>query len=87
MTTDMIQRQTITVICENVAQAQADIAQAFSLLQGAKERLTATLMPRRRLLTRNWEKPADCTMPRFKNGGMRTRGAGCRSTTTTRRTS
>ena len=43
MTTDILQRQTITVICDNVAKAQVDIAQAFTLLQGAKERLSATL--------------------------------------------
>mgnify|MGYP001580653666 FL=1 len=42
-TTDLIPHQTITAICDNVSQAQADIAQAFVLLQGAKERLTATL--------------------------------------------
>ena len=42
-TTDLIPHQTITAICDNVAQAQADMAQAFALLQGAKERLTAVL--------------------------------------------
>ena len=49
MTTDIMQRQTITVICDNVVQAQADIAQAFALLQGAKERLSATLGSQRPL--------------------------------------
>ena len=43
MTTDILQRQTIAVICDNVAKAQTDIAQAFLLLQGAKDRLGATL--------------------------------------------
>ena len=43
MDTLPIQHQTITAIVENVALARADIAQAFTLLQGAKDRLNATL--------------------------------------------
>lgn len=43
MTTDLIPRQTITTVCENVTQAKEDIVRAFTLLQSAKERLTAAL--------------------------------------------
>ena len=42
-TQGLIEYQTIRTIVENVTQAQADVAQAFLLLQGAKERLTAVL--------------------------------------------
>ena len=42
-TTALIEHQTIGAICENVAQAKTDIAHAFALLQGAKERLGAVL--------------------------------------------
>lgn len=41
--TDLIPHQTITSIVENVAQAHADIAVAFTLLLGAKKRLGAVL--------------------------------------------
>lgn len=42
-TAAVIPRQTITRIVENVTQAQAEIAQAFALLQTAKDRLEATM--------------------------------------------
>ena len=42
-TTALIEHQTISTICDNVAQAKTDIAHAFALLQGAKERLGAVL--------------------------------------------
>lgn len=42
-TPGLIPHQTITTIVENVTQARADIATAFELLQGAKDRLTAVL--------------------------------------------
>jgi hypothetical protein len=40
---ELLPRQTLTTIVDNVTQARADIQQAFTLLQGAKERLTAVL--------------------------------------------
>lgn len=42
-TPGLIAHQTITTIVVNVDQARADIAQAFTLLQGAKARLVAVL--------------------------------------------
>jgi hypothetical protein len=43
MPTELIPHQTITTIVENVAQAQADVQQAFTLLTAAKQRLRAVL--------------------------------------------
>ena len=42
-TAGLIPRQTITTIVDNVAHARADIAEAFTLLIGAKDRLAAVL--------------------------------------------
>lgn len=41
--TDLIPRNTVETMLANVHQAQADIEQAFALLQAAKQRLTLTL--------------------------------------------
>lgn len=44
-TTAVISHQKASTIVDNVQQAQADVAQAFALLQSAKERLHAVLGP------------------------------------------
>jgi len=43
MDNELIEHQTVTAIVENVAKAKEDIKEAFALLIGAKERLSATL--------------------------------------------
>ena len=66
-TTELIPRQTVTTICDNVLQAQAEIARAFALLATAKDRLTAVIggqLPYR-TTAYLWEREISCNnLPR-----------------------